>query len=65
MLVRRGGALKTLCVLRPALALCDRRGSPPALRVYRGARSLRSNPFTSVMIFAYARVDAANPVGGT
>ena len=28
-------------------------------------RSLRSNWFASVMIFAYARVEASNPVGGT
>ncbi len=46
--------------------------SPPAGRGQRRAsvacgrrRSLRSNWFTSVMIFAYARVEAANPVGGT
>jgi hypothetical protein len=39
----------------------QRRASVPC----GGRRSLSSNWFTSVMSFAYARVEAANPVGGT
>ena len=50
---------------RPSEGLPIRYGQRRASVACGRRRSLRPNWFTSVMIFAYARVEAANPGGGT